>query len=69
MHGEWFFVLGLLHYKYTMAINYRLKNSIPIKSLDKNGIQIEISINDKNEVCIVKNGIMVCINESSFSTS
>jgi hypothetical protein len=53
----------------TDTINYRLKNSIPIKSFDKNGIPIEISINDKNEVCIIKNSMMVCINESSFSTS
>jgi len=52
----------------TDTINYRLKNSIPIKSFDKNGKPIEISINDKNEVCIIKNSTMVCINESSFST-
>jgi hypothetical protein len=54
---------------FTDTINYRLKNSIPIKSFDKNGKQIEISINDKNEVCVIKNNIMVCIDESSFSTS
>jgi len=50
------------------TINYRLKNNIPIKSLDKNGKPIEILINDKNEVCIIKNNMMVCINEESFST-
>ena len=49
-------------------INYRLKNNIPIKSIDKNGKPIEISINDKNEVCIIKNNMMVCINEESFLT-
>jgi len=48
--------------------NYRLKNNIPIKSFDKNGKPIELLINDKNEVCIIKNNMMVCINESSFST-
>jgi len=49
-------------------INYRLKNNIPIKSFDKNGIPIEMLINDKNEVCIIKNSMMVCINESSFES-
>lgn len=49
-------------------INYKLKNNVPIKSFDKNNKPIEISINDKNEVCIIKNNMMVCINEESFLT-
>jgi hypothetical protein len=48
------------------TINSRLKNSIPIKSFDKNNKSIEIFINDKNEICAIKNNMMVCINESSF---
>lgn len=51
----------------TDTINYRLKNNISIKSFDKNGKPIEILINDKNEICAIKNSMMVCINESSFS--
>jgi hypothetical protein len=50
------------------TINYRLKNNVPIKSFDKNGKPIELLINDKNEICAIKNNMMVCINESSFST-
>ena len=53
----------------TDTINYRLKNSIPIKSFDKNSKPIELLINDENEICAIKNNMMVCINESSFSTS
>ena len=50
------------------TINYRLKNSVPIKSFDKNNKPIEISINDKNEICAVKNYMMVCINDDSFQS-
>jgi len=49
-------------------INYKLKNNVPIKSFDKNNKPIEISINDKNEICAIKNSMMVCINEESFLT-
>ena len=48
------------------TINYRFKNNVSIKSFDKNGKPIEIFINDKNEICAIKNNMMVCINEESF---
>ena len=50
------------------TIDYRLKNNIPIKSFDKNGKPIEILINDKNEICAIKNNMMVCINDESFKS-
>ena len=50
------------------TINYRLKNNVPIKSFDKNGKPIEILINDKNEICAIKNNMMVCINDESFKS-
>jgi hypothetical protein len=47
-------------------IDYRLSNNIPIKTFDKKKNQLEISINNKNEVCLVKNNVLVCVDEDSF---
>jgi len=47
-------------------INYRLSSNIPIKTFDKKKNPLEISINNKNEVCLVKNNVLVCVDEDSF---
>jgi hypothetical protein len=47
-------------------IDYRLSNNIPIKTFDKKKNPLEISINNKNEVCLVKNNVLVCVGEESF---
>jgi len=47
-------------------INYRLSSNIPIKTFDKKKNPLEISINNKNEVCLVKNNVLVCVDEESF---